>query len=206
MGRPKGSTNKPRLELEHFAFDSDSVSKSGTDKRKKKNSNKFKKAKDFHDLTVTFGKESRKIRDFIESKDDDSAAITAQRQLLSMLIDLIPIAENTYRSDPRQSNAYAMNGLISQVRELIHDIQSTQDRARVADTIVYSIVQPMMLSFGQFVVDNNHHTKRDLKEIIDVRQVRELDNVMNKQAKSLGAYMQTFFEELKTRITKELSE
>lgn len=211
MGRPKGSKNRPKIE--NFTFDSGRIknelalpdkSKSKNDKDKSKN--KFKNAKDFHDLTVTFGKESKKIREFIEDKDDDNAAITAQRQLLSMLIDLIPIAENTYRNDPRQSNANAMNALVSQIRELIHDIQSTQDRSRIADSIVYNILQPMMLSFGQFVVDNNHQTKRDLKEIVDVRQLRELDGAMNKQAKALGAYMQTFFEDLKARITKELSE
>ena len=222
MGRPRGSKNKPKV---NFDFDGgeflrehrkrekqltlpspDKKSKSSKSGKKDKYKDKFKKAKDINELTVVFGKESKKIRQFIEGKEDDTASLMAQRQLLSMLIDLIPVAESTYRKDSRQSNAYAMTSLISQIRELIHDIQSTQDRGRVADSIVYNILQPMILSFAQFVVDNNHHTKRDLKEIVDARSQRELDSVMNKQAKALGAYMQSFFEDLKARITKELSE
>lgn len=216
-GRPKGSKNKPKIS---FSFDSEEYKKGKSGKSSKSSSSskqlalpspdafkkKLSQVRDIGDATVVFKKESKKIRDFIESKEDDSAVMMAQRGLLSMLIDLIPVAEASYRNDPRQGQSVALNSLISQIRELIHDIQSTSDRARVADSIVYNIIQPMMLSFGQFVVDNNYQTKRDLSELVDVRQKRELDSVMNKQAKALGSYMQTFFEDIKTRITKELSE
>lgn len=227
MGRPKGSKNRPKLES--FGFDSEafmkkymkkekesSKSSKNKDKAKDKKSDKSTKDKRKYfeskvsqadDLTAVFsGKKSRKIKELLESKDDDGAMTMAQRQLLAMLIQLIPTAEKSYREDPRQSMAYAMNALISQIRELIHDIQSTQDRERVADSIVLNIVHPLMVSFANFIIDNNHMTKRELRELVSDSKRRELDEMMNRQAKSIGAYMQSFADELKNRITKELSE
>lgn len=212
MGRPLGSKNKPKPD---FTFDAKKVSKdlmalpapakSKKDKRSKKE--RFKDSvKESGAIMTVFGKDSRKIRDLLDAKDDDNAMLMAQRRMLSMLISIIPTAEHAYKDDPRQSMAYALTGLISQVRELIHDIQSTQDRARVADSIVFNILQPTMVAFANFVIDNNHQTKRDLADLIDVRQKRELDALMNRQAKAIGAYMQTMMDDLKDRITKELSE
>lgn len=215
-GRPKGSKNKKKKF--DFSFDSSKVKKASAllalpDKTEKKISAKDKKkaekqiskyAKDASDIYALFGKDAKNIQKLIDSKDDDNMIISSQRALLKMLVDLIPIAEDNYREYRSERSAYALNALVSQSRELMQDIVSSQDRSRVADIIIYNILQPAILTLGQFVIENNHQTKKHMSEVVDVKDLRDMKDVLDKSAINLGGYLNTFYEDLKERIAKEL--
>lgn len=165
-----------------------------------------KKEKELTKIVNVFGGDAKKIQKLLRNNEDDSAILKSQRSLLNMLVDLIPIAENTYREFRTERAAYAMNAFISQMRELMQDIVSSQDRALAADTIIHNIIKPSMISFAQFILDNNYQLNKELSEIVPVERAKDVSTIVNKSSRNIGVYMETLMKDFSDRIKAELSE
>ena len=205
--KKKKKKKKPKSESRELALVSEKPKKYEVVKRKRGRPKKIQtKIQNASELANTFGGDARKIQKLLRLKDDDSAILKTQRSLLNMLIEMIPIAENTYRTYGTQSAAYAMNALVSQVRELMQDIVSSQDRQLAADNIIATIINPNMLSFAQFILDNNHQLIKEVTELVPVERAKDVQNIVNKSSRNVGIYIQTMLEDFRNRIQKELSD
>jgi hypothetical protein len=101
---------------------------------------------------TTFGVPSKQLYSMIQEGKIDQAVVFFQRQMLATILRLIPIAEKQYRREKKEHTAYALNSLVSQARELTADIQSSADRAAVAEVIVTDVLMPTFRSFIETVV------------------------------------------------------
>lgn len=157
-------------------------------------------------LRSLFGQESVRIQELLLDKHTDNAIDNANRALLRATLDLIPIAEGRYRDDSRQSNAYALNTLINQARELIADIQASDDKSVVTDRIVYDIIKPTMMTFAQFLIDGNYQLKRELADNLKPDRVKQSHEIIDQTSKGSAQYIQAMFKDLRDRVTKSLGE
>lgn len=153
-----------------------------------------------------FGQDTVKIQELLTARDNDNAIDAANRAMLSFLLDLIPIAESRYREDSRQSNAYALGHLVDQARSLISDIQAAGDRSIVTDKVIYDIIQPTMMTLGQFLIDTNYQIKREITDYMQPDKVRLAHNAIDVASKESAKYITAMFNDMKTRVTKALGE
>lgn len=112
-------------------------------------------------MGTVFGEETSHILELIEGGENDSAEKRILRDALRMTVDLIPIAEQSYRDRPSQSSAYALNSLITQAREMLADISAADDRGVLATkiseeflhTFVRDIAQNILMTMQYFYSD-----------------------------------------------------
>lgn len=153
-----------------------------------------------------FNSKSKHIVKLIDAKDNDSTASETQRSLLSMMVQLIPIAEQNYKTYRTERAAYALNSLVSQVRELLSDLQSTNDRSVVIENILYNVIEPTLRQYAQYLIDSNLELKQKLEVCVPKSQQSEMREIIDIDTKKNAAFLQSIFATLKERIATQLSE
>lgn len=153
-----------------------------------------------------FGQDNLKIQELLDVKENDNAIALAQKAMLKSMFDILPIAETQYREWKNERAAYAFAALVDKARELIADIQAANDRSLVTDRIIYDILQPTMMTLGQFLIDTNYQMKRDLQEYIDPARLKEAHKSIDTTSKSSAQYINAMFNDLKDRVTKAMNE
>jgi hypothetical protein len=117
------------------------------------------------------------IQEMLESDNNESATTLIQKRLMQTLVDVLPYAEDNIRESKGQKGIYAFNSLITSLRELMIDIQSTRDKGAIGDALVEKIVRPTFLDIGMNLVLEDERMLKDIKEEVDVttyRKIREI--------------------------------
>lgn len=125
--------------------------------------------------STTFGLPAKQLYAMIQEGQTDQAIIMFQRQMMATILRLIPIAEKQYRREKKEHTAYALNSLVSQARELAADIQSSADRAQVAEIIVNDMMMPTFRSFIETLVFETQTLKAALVSKTQPRFRTEVD-------------------------------
>ena len=146
---------------------------------------------------------TQKILSMLESQDDSLVVLT-QKLMFEKVLMLLPEVEERYYEAPTQQNVYAFNAVVTQLRELIADFQAKQDNSKVLDNILYTVLQPTLLSFVQFLMDSNHNLNKQLKELVKESKHKKLKDIIDNTTKSMGAYGQEMFATLKERLPSAL--
>lgn len=134
------------------------------------------------------GEASTRILSMIERKEEDGAVILIQRALLSSALNLLTDVEDNAIESGGSKGIYAYNALISQIRELIGDIQNSQDTALIADSIGL-IVKQQMRGVAQAIIDQHHSLKQDLRQIVEDTEADILNKKIDAISKELAAYL-----------------
>jgi hypothetical protein len=103
-------------------------------------------------LKGTFKKYVPESKMLIARQEVGSSGALVQRGFLMQLIDLIPVAEDAYRDYPSQSNAYALNTLISSAREVLAEIEAQNDGTQMSVSLVQEILMPSFQEIAQQIV------------------------------------------------------
>lgn len=75
--------------------------------------------------------------------------------MLSTTIDLIPIAEKTYRNSRKDAAAYAYTNLVDKAQQLSADLKILKDTQGQAEYIRSNIVDPLLLSVISLMLQEN---------------------------------------------------
>jgi len=149
---------------------------------------------------------SRKIRKLVKNGENDAAAEMIMKSLTSVLVDLLPIAEERYRSDPRQGNAYAFNNLVSTARELVADLQANTDKSVVVNNIIFNILQPSSTTIVTFLIDTNFSFKKELAGYIKPEHAKDANDVIDKMSKSYVSFLKAVLVDIQDRISQALQD
>lgn len=104
-------------------------------------------------LRSRFGKKADAIIAMLDIGETDGAITTVQRTLLQTLVEVIPITEHAVRASNGRYGVYQFNQTISQIRELLNDLQATRDKGLLGQSIVDRCVRPAFLDIaGQLVL------------------------------------------------------
>lgn len=99
-------------------------------------------------LNTMFGQRSGTIISMLETEETDSALLMISRTLLQTMVDVLPVLERNVRRTRGQRGVYQMNQVISQIREMCHDIQAYKDRANVGANTVERFIRPGFLDIA----------------------------------------------------------
>ena len=154
----------------------------------------------------TFANDTDKILTLLDNQENDNAISLVQKEALKSIIGMVAIAEGQYKQYPANTNAMALNGLVTQMRELISDLQANSDKSLVIDRIIYDILYPSITQIANFLIEINFQLKKDLEKFIIPEHKKEANSVLDAATKNSGGYIKELFLQLKTRIEKSLSE
>jgi uncharacterized protein YehS (DUF1456 family) len=173
-------------------------------KRSKKILSLDQQNKKLKKLGSTFGVKAKEVYDLIQKGDMDKAIVTFQRQMLATLMRLIPMAEKEYRKYKKEYTAYALNSLISQARELTSDIQASDDRARLANTLVMDVLKPAFQQSVQEMINTHYALKMRIKSKVKNPDLVEdaVDNCAKEIAQFMNEVFRTTAEQIKQSLTK----
>lgn len=153
-----------------------------------------------------FKNDQAKILELINNNENDNASVASQKQALKMTLELISIAEDRYRADPRQGNAYALSNFISQMRELISDLQASTDKSVVIDRILFDILQPTIMALASFIIEANFQLKKDIEPMLKSENKKKANDKIDKSSKATASYIKETFVQIQSRIEKVLQE
>ncbi len=118
-------------------------------------------------LKTQFGKGAEKILSLIESDDTDPAVALLMKRLLSSVVDVLPYAEMGIRKTKGARGIHGFSMLVSQLRELMVDIQAAQDRGMMGQSLVMQVVQPSFSDLAQDTVLEFSTLSADVKSILN---------------------------------------
>ena len=160
---------------------------------------------DLSNLKTLFGDRAEEILGMIEANNRDGAITLLYRQLLSMTVDIIPFAENLVRSTKGYRGVYQINALVSQCRELLADIQSTQDRGALGRNMVERHVRPAFLDIAMQIVSSNHALASDILLLVPPDKKPQIQALFQTNQKSLAEYIQAQYNNIRDELMRGLS-
>lgn len=97
------------------------------------------------ELISSFEQDFSKLREMLSPENEmlriDQASALFYRASLAMIMDLMPIAEDTYRKSKKESAAYALNALLNQARDLNSDVKMNEDvngQVLIMNTLIHT--------------------------------------------------------------------
>lgn len=154
-----------------------------------------------------YKKEMNEALEQIYEKDGIDNAITRiQRDQLKRLLGLVPSAEKAFKDRPGQGAAVALNGIISQIREILYDIQSRKDYQQIVADIRSKILVPEFISLTQMVVDNMYRQQKALEPYIRDKDIPHARKIIEGQARDTALAMKQAMDMIGDRLEKKLLE
>ena len=101
---------------------------------------------------------------------------------------------------------YAYCTLLSQQREVIADIRSTSDLSQQVHILDENVLQPMVRSIGQNLLDSFYQMRKLITETSDVKQtqfaLKKQDEIMKEQGKYLQMMYVKALDQINSALTK----
>lgn len=157
-------------------------------------------------LESRFGSKSDLIVDLIETDNTDGATTLIFKTLLQSLVEVLPITEHAVRVSSGSRGVYQFNQVVSQMRELLADIQSVRDRGMLGNSVVERHVRPAFMDIAVQIVQSMtliEESARTRMSREDFKSFR--DTVVQDAKKSLANYIQRQYAEVAEAVITSLS-
>ena len=174
-----------------------------SDKRKAR---LFKRLKRFKSI---FKNDAFRIQEYLRENKTDNAIQAAQKKLLKMMIELIPIAESNFRKYGNERGAYAINAVISQTRELMADIRAEKDSREIAYKIVNEVVHPQFMLIAHNYVDNLYRLRKNVEVYTDPKlhgAQESINTKVSECAKECNLFLQEAYKSMRDQILEKFGE
>lgn len=152
------------------------------------------------------GGSAEQIHQLIEHGNTDAATTLIYKKLLQSVVDTLPYMEMVIRKSKGTKGAYAYNSMVSSVRELMTDIQQTQDRGRQGEIMVERIIYPVFLEIVAIIMREFEGLGQKMRRDDKMQQdhvntyLKEFDEVQQR----IGGQFQTFLKEIRDELRKFL--
>lgn len=154
---------------------------------------------------LTFRHDSESIMAMLDSIEDDPNT-AVEKESLVMLLEMVPYAEQTYRERPNQPNAYALNSLLGQIRELRKDIEESKAKEGMASELIEQAIRPRFQEIGRAVVDSHYGFVKRVQPHLAGPKFRRVDSEIESITKHLAKSIDEIFVSLREDILKKLKE
>jgi hypothetical protein len=163
-------------------------------------------AQDIQNVKSIFAKRKKKIALYLNNDDLDRATILITKQLIKTLMDLIPIAEKKYRRYGNERSAYALNSLVSQVRELMTDMEAYKDRKALVTRLLNDIIRPNFMTMAQQLMTASVRMNQQISSYVDTKNHAKVTESVNNMIKEVARYMDGIYKEIEGKTHKQLGE
>lgn len=145
------------------------------------------------------GDSAETIQQLLESNANESALALMQKRLLQAVVDTLPFAEHTIRATKGAKGVYQFNSLITSIRELMIDMQSTRDKGAIGAEMVERIIRPAFLDIGMTLVQEEARLDAEIKDILGVEQARKIREVRKAALQRTADTIQSKYNEAKNQ-------
>lgn len=139
-------------------------------------------------LHSIMGDDAESLQQLLESGDSDSALSILNKRLIQTSIDLIAEVEAGIRESNGRFGVHSFNGLVQTIRELMIDLQSTQDRGAMGVTLMDTVIRPAMLEIAMAIMTEYATVANEIKLLVDAdtyKEVRESQKASQTRAAAL---------------------
>lgn len=148
------------------------------------------------------------LPNIFELIDSDAGADEIQkvflRASLATIMDLIPTIEAQANKSKRENDMYALNALISQGREILHDLRALQDSDEIAFRIATMIVDPAYMAIGATFVNLITAIRAEIEPYIEKGSEQRVREIFQGNASSFGQFLDASKNTVKQRIGEEI--
>lgn len=167
---------------------------------------------DGDDVKAVFAKQFERLRMDIDSSNKtfnaSSTTRAMTRAMLAMVIDVIPLAEKAYRQTQKENQAYALNALVNQARELSTDLKMMQDVEGQAEFIRNQLIDPLMMSLTQQIMASMLSLKNSIDTELGAKapgRAKTLKRQVDDNLRGLGEFLQGAKDKLSSDVFRYLS-
>ena len=143
------------------------------------------------------GDSAEAIQQLLESNSNESAIALMQKRVLQALVDTLPYAEHAIRKTKGVRGVYQFNSLITSIREVMIDMQSTRDKGSIGAEMVERIIRPAFLDIGMTIVQEEARLDTDIRDILGVEGYRKIRAARKESTTRLAETIQAKYAEAK---------
>jgi hypothetical protein len=156
-------------------------------------------------LNSILGDDAEALQQMLEAGEADNALSQLNKRLIQTSIDLISEVEAGIRESKGRYGVHSFNGLVQSIRELMIDLQSTQDRGAVGMMLVEKVLRPGMLDIGMAIMKELALITDDAKTLgLPESNMKEFRERMVQSRTRLGTVMQEQHDKMKTEIIQAM--
>lgn len=138
-----------------------------------------------------------KVAEIQESLDNNQIpVIEIHKMALAMLVELIPIAEDKYRQYGNERSAYALNTIVSQLREIMADVRAEQDSSEIIINRVLQIQKQRFQLIGQNIFDTLYHLLHNIGIYIPAEYKKSVQANIKESATSIATYLEQIYKSM----------
>lgn len=158
-------------------------------------------------ITENFGEAAPQIVQMLEMNDNDGAIIVLQKRLLQSSIAMLVHAEKLMTDTQGAKGTYQYATLVSQIRELITDIQAARDRSFIANQIMQSIIQPAFIDMAEMVMNDHSGFRKELLDdgLIAEKYVAQFNTSLRRLAQGMAQKMQVKYRDVEMKLMQSLT-
>jgi hypothetical protein len=161
---------------------------------------------DKKDMRSILGDAAEDIQQMLERNNNDSAISLMQKRMLQTVVDLIPYAEHNVRESKGARGVYQINSLITSLRELMIDMQSTRDKGAIGDAMVEKVIRPSFLDIGMNVVLEDERVLKELREVLPLEDYRKVKAIHQDSLARTAKFIQDKYGEAKQQAISFLQQ
>ena len=163
-------------------------------------------SKDKEGMTSILGDAAEEIQQMLERNNNDSAISLMQKRMLQTIVDLIPYAESNVRESKGARGVYQINSLITSLRELMIDMQSTRDKGAIGDAMVEKVIRPAFLDIGMNVVLEDERILKELRDSLPLEEYRKAKAIHQESLTRTAKFIQDKYGEAKLQAISFLQQ
>ena len=152
------------------------------------------------------GDSAETIQQLLEVGKNESATTLIQKRLLQSLVDVLPYAEHGVRASKGAKGIYGLNALITSLREVMIDVQSTRDKGALGDALVERIIRPAFLDIGMTLVTESARTDGDIKDLVSPEAYKEVKRVHKESLDRVAETIKRKYEDAKAQAIQFLQQ
>jgi hypothetical protein len=158
-------------------------------------------------IIENFGEAAPQIVQMLEMNDNDGAIIILQKRLLQSSIAMLVHAEKLMTSTEGAKGTYQYATLVSQIRELITDIQAARDRSFIANQIIQSIIQPAFIDMAEMIMNEHSMFRKGLLDdsIVPEKHVAQFNSSVRTLAQGMAQKMQRKYRDVEMKLMQQLT-
>lgn len=155
-------------------------------------------------IEADFGKHAPKLIDMLEMDHTDGALTLLKKKLLQTSVGLLPHAERTVRESQSARGVYQFSTLVSQIREIMGDIEADRDRDLLLNIIDERVVKPAFMDMAHDIVMKHFEFRKNLEQLVKPEDVQRFNIQLKRLARELAQDMQGQYVKIREGLDKAL--
>ncbi len=155
-------------------------------------------------IEADFGKHAPRLIEMLEMDHTDGALTLLKKKLLQTSVGLLPHAERTVRESQSARGVYQFSTLVSQIREIMGDIEADRDRDLLLNVINERVLKPAFMDMAHEIVMRHFEFRKNLEQMVKPDEVQRFNAQLKMLAKDLAKDMQAKYHEICDGLDKAL--